>query len=327
MRITTILLAMIAALALLLAACGGGGDDLGDSGESTPTEAADTGGAATPTDDAGGDDTGDDDDGGSGAESVEVNEEFYHAGWHVTLGTASVESDSFLGSIDASIEATFENLGSNVAVFDSTLLLTSGGNDYPDEAFTGHDLPQVQGKRSADGSFNFTVDEEFTFDDATLIIGHPNNNQAIVPLGPGGEDLVTLAPVEIAVTGDAIAGSVTASVERVELRADLPEDHGIADKDHLYLTVYFSVTPQAGIPVGSGLIEPENFLIEEPDGSRVAATDASLELLQGKEGTTIDDLFALFEVDNPAEGEFKFIVFGNYSAAGEVEGELAFTIE
>lgn len=51
------------------------------------------------------------------------------------------------------------------------------------------------------------------------------------------------------------------------------------------------------------------------------------ELLQGKEGTTIRDLSVRFIVDEPAEGEYAFIVRGPYAPDREmVEGEVTFEV-
>ena len=51
------------------------------------------------------------------------------------------------------------------------------------------------------------------------------------------------------------------------------------------------------------------------------------ELLQGKEGTTIPDLSVRFEIDDPPEGEYAFVLKGKYGAGGaDVQGELPFTI-
>ena len=51
------------------------------------------------------------------------------------------------------------------------------------------------------------------------------------------------------------------------------------------------------------------------------------ELLQGKEGTRIQDLSVRFEVPTPAEGDYAFIVRGRYAPGTErVEGQFPFTI-
>jgi hypothetical protein len=100
---------------------------------------------------------------------VAVDEAFWHAGWKVTLGEATL-SEGDTGSGELFMEAEFENLGTDGATFDSQLLVTSAGNDYADETFEGHDLPTVPGLRKSEGSLSFSVDDEFVLDEATLIV-------------------------------------------------------------------------------------------------------------------------------------------------------------
>ncbi|MGH2348135.1 MAG: hypothetical protein ACRDFT_01560 [bacterium] len=297
------------ALALTLTLACGGGDD-----EAQPMPAS-----LEATDEASPD-----------ADSVTVDESFWHAGWKVTLDEATLTPGDF-GAAEVAISATFENLGDDEAIFDSQLLLTSGGNDYADEGSAGHDLPRVPGEREGEGAFSFRVDEEFSLDDATLVVGNPDNNQAIVPIGPGGDDLVSLEPTEIAASGTATAGAVTLTVERAELRADLPDRHSEVEDGKLALTVYFSATPQAGIQVGQGVLQSPNVVLELPNGTTVAVISDGVsgvnELLQGKEGTTIPDLRVRYEVPEDAEGTYSLILRGKYGAGGaDADGKLSFLV-
>ncbi|MEX1253048.1 MAG: hypothetical protein WEE64_01775 [Dehalococcoidia bacterium] len=303
-------LTLFASIALVAGACGGGGG-------SDPTPTAEE---EAPTDEPTSDATED---------TVQIDESFWHSGWMVTLGEATVTTDD-LGARSVAIEATFENLGTDTATFDSQLVLTSGGNSYT-ETGTEQELPEVPGELSGSGVLAIRVDDEFTFDDATLTIGNPANNQAVVPLGPDGDDLVTLEPREIAVSGDVTAGAVRVTVERAELRADLPDAHSIMEEGKLALTVYFSVTPSAGIQIGQGVFQDPNVALKLPDGTAVAVRSDGVsgvnELLQGKEGTTISGLSVRFEVNEPAEGQYAFVVRGAYGPGGaQAEGELPFTI-
>jgi hypothetical protein len=303
-------LALIASIALISAACGGGGgsDPTPTVEEEEPTEEP-----ASEAED----------------ETVQIDESFWHAGWKVTLGEATVTTGDF-GARTVTIDATFENLGTEPATFDSQLVLTSGGTAYS-ETTLDQDLPQVPGELTGDGTIAIRVDEEFTFDDATLTIGNPMNNQAVVPLGPGGDELVTLEPQEIAVSGPVTAGALTVNVERGELRADLPDQHSITEEGTLALTIYFTATPSAGIMIGQGVLQAPNVALRLPDGTSVAVRDDGVsgvnELLQGKEGTTIPNLSVRFEVPEPAAGQYAFIVRGAYGPGGAmVEDELPFEI-
>ncbi len=306
-------LLVVSLLLATLAACGGGSDEE----ETTPTPEQSE--AATPTQSA------------AEEESIEVDQTFWHAGWKVTITEATLTPGDF-GSAEVSLVATFENTGRDEAIFDSQLILTSASNDYTDETFAGHELPLVPGERKGQGSFNFRVDDEFSLGDATLIVGNPDNNQAIVPIGEEGDDLVDLAPREIAVIGSAVAGAVTITAERAVLRADLPDRHSQVEDGSLALTIFFSATPQAGIQIGQGVLQSENVILELPNGTTVAVRSDGVsgvnELLQGREGTTIAGLAVRFEVPEDAEGTYALVLRGKYGAGGaDVEGELAFTIE
>lgn len=300
----------------LVSACGGGDDD--DSGGSTTTATATQSAGASSTPEESGD---------GSTDSIQVNETFYHAGFEVTLGQASIV-DSVV-----QLKGIFKNLsGTDNASLDSRLALRSGGNDYIDISDFDQDLPAVSAHGQKTGTIAIRVDDEFSFDDATLFVGNPDNNQAIIPLGPDSdEDLITLEPQELTVSGQVIAGPVTVDVEGGQIRADLPEKYSIADKDHLELTLRFAVTPGTGIPIGEGVFQDPNVQLRTPDGTVVAVRDDGVsgvnELLQGREGTTIDDLSVRFEVKKPVPGEYAFIVKGNWGAdRAEVKGELAFTV-
>lgn len=322
--IPTLLKKLSALLALTLAlgvigACGGGDDD----STTTTATATRTGGAtATPTPE-------ETDDGGNQAseDSLEINETVYHAGYKVSLGTATLANNV------VKIDAQFENLGSaSNATIDSLITLRSGGNDYADTAIFDEDLPALAAKGKGTGNFAIRVDDNFGFDDAVLIIGHPDNNQAIIPLGANsGETLLTLEPKELTITGQAVAGPVTVDLEGGELRADLPDQYSIADKEHLELTLNFSVTPGNGIPIGQGVFQDPNVKLRTPDGKTIAVRDDGRsgvnELLQGKEGTTISDLSVRFEVKKPTAGEYTLIITGLWGPSlAEVTGETTFTV-
>jgi len=313
-HVIQLLLTLVIGLALVAGVACGGGDDEED---------------ATPTPDATAEETPEGSD-QIGEDSVIVDEAFWHAGWKVTLGEATL-SESETGGGELFIEAEFENLGTDEATFDSQLLITSAGNDYADETFEGHDFPAVPGLRTGDGSLSFSVDEEFVLDEATLIIGNAVNQQATVPIGADGEDLVSLEPVDIAAAGTATAGAVTLTIERAQLRADLPEKHSEMKAGKMAMIVFFSATPGSGIQIGQGVLQSENVLLELPNGTAVAVISDGVsgvnELLQGKEGTTIPDLAVRFEVDEPVEGAHAFVVRGNYGPGGaDAEGKFAFVV-
>ena len=199
--------AVVAITLVFAAACGGGGDG----NEATPT-------APAPAEDS---PTAASTQASAGA-STSIDQSFWHAGWKVTLGEATVED----GVVE--IEAQFENLGEDTATFDSRLVLMGGGETYEYDELD-QEFPEVPGGLKGNGMLVFSVDDSFEFDDATLLVGNPANNQAVVPLGPNGDELVDLAPRVLPITGPATAGAVTLNVESVEVRADLPDQHSISE--------------------------------------------------------------------------------------------------
>lgn len=307
--------AFIACAALIIAACGGGSDDEDESptAVSEPTADATEPAEKTPASD----------------DAVQIDESFWHAGWKVTLGEATFGPGEF-GAASVAIAATFENLGEDTSTFNSQLVLTAGGENYSEPSLA-QDLPSVPGGLKGKGVIAFDVEDAFTFDDATLIIGNTGNNQATVPIGADGDALVSLEPKDIAVTGVVTAGALSITVEGAELRFDLPDAHDILDKGKVALTVRFSAMPASGIQIGQGVLQSEALALKLPDGTAVAVRSDGRsgvnELLQGKEGTTIPDLAVRFEIDAPAAGNYVLVLSGNYGPGGaEASGELPFVI-
>jgi hypothetical protein len=248
----------------------------------------------------------------------------------VELGEASFVPGDSGGTV--TIDAVFNNLGTDTSTFDSQYILIAGGENYEGERFA-EGLPEVPGGLSGNGEFVFDVNDDFVFDDAVLRIGNAQNNQAIIPIGADAtEELVTLEPQEVAVAGTIVAGAVTVNVEGAEVRTDLPDAHSITEKDSTTITIRFSVSPAAGIQIGQGVFQDPNVALRLPDGTAAAVRSDGRsgvnELLQGKEGTTIPDLSVRFEIPAPAAGDYAFIVRGKYGPGGaDAEGELVFTVE
>jgi len=305
-------LTLVLSLALVLAACGGGGG--GD--DETPTaEAGPTATEGAPTKEA-------------SSDSVELDVSFWHAGFYITLEEASLAPGAG-GSGVVTVTALFENLSEIDYTFDSQVALTSGGVSYGEESLD-EDLPLVPAGLTGRGAFAFEVDSEFSLDDATLIAGGPEVNQAIVPIGPNStEDLVDLEPLQLDVTGSATAGAVTGTVTGVEVRADLPDWRQEVEEGQLSLTVFFDVSADAGLAQTQRNFQNQNVALRLPDGTAIAVRS------DGRSGvneileidTTNRNLSVRFIIDEPPEGEYAFIVRGPFGAdRAQVEDEVVFTI-
>ncbi len=319
-----VLAAALGLSAGVLVACGGGGSSSGDDGGGGDgVETAASGGESTeaPTAPAGAT---------PGSRSVTIGKAFWHTGWKVTLKTATLESNVRRGEV--TIDATFENLGDQEARFNSQLVLVVGSENYSTTALS-QDLPRVPGGLSSDGVIAFITDPGIDLENAVLLVGKSTNEQASVPFGSSGE-LISLEPQELTFSGMVTVGALTMTADGGEVRADLPDVHSSATKGMKVLTLRFSVAVGSGIQLGQGALTSENILLKLPDGTvaRVRSDGRSgvSELLQGKEGTTIDDLSVRFDIDDPVagEGQYALQLKGKFGPGGaEVEGELPFTIE
>ena len=303
---------LLIALAVASGAACGGGDDAPEESATAEDIATDVEPTAPPID------------------SITIGKSFWHAGWNVTLGEATLRQDE-LGTRTVTIDATFENLSNQTATFNSQVVLTSGGDSFGDTGIE-QDLPNVPAGFSNDGLLAIRVDDAFSLDDATLTVGNPGNNQAIVPIGPDSPvELISLEPLQITSTGSASAGPVSFTLTGVELRADLPDWLEEVEEGQLAMIVSFEVTVGEGITVGEGVLQSENVALKLPDGTAVAVrTDGRSgvnELLQGREGTTIQDLSVRFIVDEPAAGQYAFVVRGPFGPnRAMVEGEVTFDV-
>lgn len=298
-RLGLLVIASIAILAMLAVACGGGGDDdSDDGGEATDAPTAE------PTDANGddGDDGGDDGESGAFEEVYPINQTFWHSGFMVEMGDAihaGTEPDLF-GEQDftLTLEATFTNEGDDQTFFDSEVTLFAGGDTYSPQS----DRPNVPGGLSADGEFVFRVEEGFEIDDAYLIVGFGGDQQARVPLGPGGGELIALEPIEAPLSGAVSNSLIDMNFSSAAVRADNPVNHREVEAEKLALTLNFDVTSRKS---GNWSVFADEFALTLPSGSSVAADGADLPGLPGSDaGLDTTGLYLRFIVDDPAEGTY-----------------------
>ena len=231
--------------------------------------------------------------------SVEVDHEFWFAGFHVDLGAASF--DPSLGLV--TVDAMFENLGSEPAVFDGTPSLAVGNTFY--ETSATQSLPTVPGQSTGAGQLAFDVDDAFTFDGAVLTVGLAEHQQAVVPFDASAE-AVTLEPSSFDLRGDVSAGAIAATLTGAELRADVPAEHGQIEAGSQALTIGFDVTNHGSYAGGFAFSYGGNLALELPDGTTIAADDGPIELLTL--GTTLPDQWVRFTIPEPAAGRYRFVL-------------------
>lgn len=255
------------------------------------------------------------------ATTVQVDGEAWFAGFHLTFGAATADLTSGRGGT-VTIETMFENTGDEDATLDATLNLASAGENARDALEM--DIPRVPGGLSAKGLLAFAVDDTFTFDDAVLTLGRSGNQQAVVPLTAMAGEAVTLAPVAVTATGSGQAGDLRIDLDGGELRADSPWSHGQMEDGSFVLTMTYSATFDSGF-AGGFAFTAENVALRLPDGTTVGVIQdgrsQSIELI-GPD-STVKDLFSRFEIDDPAAGDYAFLV-RSFDGA---EDEIAFTID
>ncbi len=311
-----LIVAMIALGGALLAACGGGDDD----DDATPTDAATTAPAAT---------TPSGTDGPAGDQVFPINAEFWHIGFRVELGdgTLSTAEEGFLGTelvYLLTIDATFENLGTSQLSFDSPLTVVTPGDAYP--ARLSSDLPDVPGGLSSSGAMIFEVDEGFDPESAYLLVGASGENQARVPLGAQGGELVDLAPSEPPLSGTISMELIDLKFKSAELRADVLWNHTEVEEGKRALTLYFDATSRRS---GSWNVFAQDFALTLPGGSSIGVDQSELASLPGSDaGTDTTDLFVSFLVDHPAAGEYTLrFTPGNWFVGDDGVTEATLTFE
>lgn len=305
--------ALVLSLLAVTAACGGGDDEE----EDTPTPEATEEPTSSPA--------------GEGSEPVvvQVGETFWHSGFKVTIDEATYEGgeDDF-GDLEwtVAIDATFENLGPDTETFDAEMVILGGGDTW-EEISRDSDIPSVPGELKQDGTIIFVVDETFEFDDASLLVGSADQNQASVPLGPEADPLVALEPEERAVTGQIALELITLDFDGADLRADISATYEEMDDGKLHLTLAFSATSRNS---GNWSVNVTDFALTLPDGTSVPAFSGENVSLPGNaSGTTTTDLTVGFEVDDPATGDYalRFTPGSWWIENGPNEGSFSFSLE
>jgi hypothetical protein len=311
------LVAMLVA-AMLSAACGGGEDG----GTPTPGDGTPTPGEATPTPTDTGADPGD--------QEFAVNQEFWHAGFHVTLGNGDISTRETLDGRTlhfVSIDATFENLGPDETSFFSPVSLVQDGTAFIPSG-DNTDIPRVPSGLSSDGTLVYLVEEDFDADRAQLVVGSGEENQALVPLGPQGGDLVTLEPSEPPISGSISMELIDLTFTSAELRADIPASYREIEAGRLGLTINFDATSRSS---GNWRINAQNLALTLPSGSSVGADGAELPGLPGSDaGTDTPGLFVRFLVDDMPAGDYTLrFTPGDWFVGddGVTEATFDFTLE
>lgn len=307
-------IALALAAAFSAAACGGS-----DSSAAAPNEG--TGGLGGESGTGGGQNGtggGDDACGDRVPETVAFDDVFWSGGFKVTLGEGQLvaaTAECPVGSL--TIDAQFENRSSESWGFEERVLLTSQGTSGEGSL----DTPDVPGLTTGKGSFAFSVDEDFTLDDAFLTVGGAGAHQAIVPLGDAStETLVSLEPALVTPPAEFSSLHLSFNITEIQVRADTPNHHANFNDDTLEIRMVLDVT---NISDSQKNFSDDYWALELPDGTSVGVSQLNSYDLLGA-GETAQDQVVFFEVSVPYEGTYK--LSAGSSSANDVDGIGTFEI-
>lgn len=171
-----------------------------------------------------------------------VSKAFWFAGFKVTVKTASLLNGrpQYGGPTTPviAVTANFENVGTDRARFNADMVVQSAGRNHF-QVGEGQDLPEVPGGANQDGRIVIVADSTFRFDDAILVVGKVDTNQARVPFGKAGT-LVALEPRSVPLEGKLVTVSLEINLKGGELRADDPRQHRQIDAGRLALKMDYT---------------------------------------------------------------------------------------
>jgi hypothetical protein len=315
-------------LALVLVACGGGDTaDTADTADTTDTTARGTtaatsaptstsGSAAAPTDDF-------------EPQTIQVGHAVWHSGFKIDVleGEFSREEVGLSSELRYffTLDVSYENLGPFDTFFDGQMALVAGGDSFVYDNFGGDN---VASGLSSTAELKFRVEEDFDAANAQLIIGSSDETRATVPLGPGGGEVVALAPMDIDVAGTLSMELIDLEFTGGDLRYDVPAKYRQVDAGEIALTLTFDVTSRKG---GNWSVFADNFALVLPDGKSIGVDGSELENIAGSDaGTTTSDLAIRFLVDDPAGGAYSVrFTPGNWFVGEDevTEATFGFTLE
>jgi hypothetical protein len=262
------------------------------------------------------------------AQTVAVGSTFWHSGFEIEVveATLTAPEEGFFGRISRTltVPARFTNQGEGQTSFSAEIAAVTGGNAFPS---CGTGLPQVPSGLTSDGEFCFLVPEDFDLLSSFLLVGRGTENQARVPLGPAGGDLVALAPHEAPLDGEISLELIDLTFTMVQLRADVPHSYSEVEQGRRSLWLHFDVTSRRS---GNWTVRPDDFALILPGGSAAAAAGSQLVTLPGTDdGLVTEDLFVRFIVNDPVAGGYtlRFTAPSWFvDGGGATEGTFDFTL-
>jgi TIR domain len=228
------------------------------------------------------------------AATINVNKRFGFGAFAITLGRATFSGHTL------AIDSVFENLAAtDFQVDQSHIAVVSAGNSY---GWSGDLVPKVAGNARARGTLIFNISGPFDLEQAVLVAGPGEQNQAVVPL-VGTSDAHPLEPRVEHVTGQATAGSLTVKVVSGLVAAGSFEFDTQASKGKVVVHLVLEATTTERY--GDNFIA-NHLVLKIPNGEQATAVSGSNEVLNA--GATKSGMFADFETPEPAVGQFVLVV-------------------
>lgn len=237
---------------------------------------------------------------------LELGTTVWYAGWTLAFGSAQASLDPKGG--DVAVGLTLHNDGPDEAAFDEPIRLVAGSAAF--EPTRESVLPDVASGGAARSEIRFTVMGRLDLASAAVVIGGPEAHQAVVPLGQPAR-AVTLEPVEIAQPAKPVvtAGSLKLSMQRAEVRADLPDWSLELHSDRLAITITYDMA-YVGSFDGGASFTADNVRLRLPNGTSVAprrdGRSQSTAVLLPKAAAR--GLTSRFEIPTPAGGTYQLVL-------------------
>jgi len=152
-------------------------------------------------------------------------------------------------------------------------------------------------------------DKPFAFDGASFVIGDPAQAQAVVPLGKGGREAVTLKPIDLALPADPAvrSGRLTLTLKTAQLRADFGDSNGRTSltRGQRAVLVVFDMKGDVG-PAGMA-VAGEILRLKLPSGQEVGPTVAPIVAIY-PDHPLYQNQAAWFVFDGATDGDYTLTV-------------------
>lgn len=199
--------------------------------------------------------------------------------------------------------------------------LSSKGNNYP----LSRAAPAlVPGAATANATLAFSVNDEFSFDDAVLTLGKTDNNQTVVALSGTGKS-VPRAPRPLQIAGKVTAGQVTVEAAVAEVRWDavfeerrnpVPVPRGQAA-----VAIVFTATTTARYGYN---FNKDGLALRRPDGTTVFSDYCCAGIYPETPGKNLQ---ANFLVPDPPAGNYELMVLALDDKGEKRSASLPFKLE